>query len=277
MDLVFEKFESFLTVVEEIIGTKVTQAKRLLETEGKDIEDISEIFLSSNGELFDLLPDGSLVKLNLYIATKKIDRYSLNTITLKELYKYHIYRCSTISQMFASGRKHRYKVNTRDDGTFFFKFYDSRGNFLEENENQELNICKNCLSKFIHRYASDYDVENFNLKDFHRQNSSFFDFDTSSLEKGEDATPNEYSRKWNEISTQIKIRKNYTCEECGWKPKDRYQQRFIHTHHQNGDKTNNRKENLRVLCIECHSNVDIYHTQIKASSNYKEFIKYITQ
>ena len=176
MNLVFENFESFLKVIEEIIGTKLKQAKILLETEGRDIENISDIFIGSNDELFDILPDGSLVKVNLYIATKNIDRYSLNTITPKELYKYHIYRCSTISQMFNSGRKHRYKINTRDDGKFFFKFYDYRGNLLKKNENQKLNICKNCLGKFLNRYVSDYDVENFNLKDFHKKNSNFFDF-----------------------------------------------------------------------------------------------------
>ena len=136
---------------------------------------------------------------------------------------------------------------------------------------QKINICKNCLGIYLHRYASDYDVENFNLKDFHKQNSSFFDFDTSSLEKGEDAKPNVYSIKWNEISTKMKIKRDYTCENCGWRDKNEYLQRFIHTHHQNGDKTDNGKDNLRVLCIECHSNVDIYHARIKSSDYYKEF------
>ena len=270
MDLVFEKFESFLTVVEEIIGTKLKEAKLLLATEGKDIEDISDMFLSSSGELFDLLPDGTLVKTNLYIATKILPK---EKITIKNLPRYHLYRCQTISKMFVSGRKHRYKINTRDDGKFYMLFTDSQGVVIAQNHNQKLYVCKNCLSKFLHKkYSSDMDVRNFNLQDFHKQNSSFFDFDTSSLEKGEDAKPNVYSRKWNQISTQIKIRKNYTCEDCGWKSTDRYQQRFIHTHHQNGDKTNNRKENLRVLCIECHSNVDGYHSRIKSNDNYQEFI-----
>ncbi len=274
MALVFEKFESFLNIVEEIIGTKLKEAKLLLKKEGKNIEDISDIFLSSNNELFDLLPDGTLVKINLYIPTKEIEKYSLNFINQEDLPKYHIYKCSTISKMFNANRKHRYKINTRDDGTFFYIFNDYRGKILRKNKNQKLNICKNCLNKFLHKkYSSDIDVRNFNLEDFHKQNSSFFDFDTSSLEKGEYAKPNVYNRKWNEISTQIKIRKNYTCEDCGWKPQNEYQQRFIHTHHQNGDKTNNTKDNLRVLCIECHSNVDSYHTRIKSNYNYQEFIK----
>ena len=189
----------------------------------------------------------------------------------KDLYKYHIYKCSTISKMFDSGRKHRYKVNTKTDGTFHYKLYDIYNKLLEERANQKLNVCKNCLGKFLNAYPLDYHVNNFNLKEFHDNNSSLFGFDTSELEKGEDATHNKYSEQWKEISTQFKIKKDYTCEDCGWRPNNVYQQKFIHTHHQNGDKTNNGKENLKVLCIECHANVDEYHTQIKSQDNYKEF------
>jgi len=121
-------------------------------------------------------------------------------------------------------------------------------------------------------YVSDSDVANFNLKDFHKQNKSFFDFDTSLIEKGEYAKANVYSRKWTEISNQIKTKRDYSCESCGWRPTNSYEKRFIHTHHQNGDKTNNRDDNLKVLCIKCHSNVDIYHKRIKSTSNYKEFL-----
>ncbi|SHO81101.1 hypothetical protein MNB_SV-15-820 [hydrothermal vent metagenome] len=273
MNLNFEKFESFLKAVENIIGSKVKEARKLLESKGKDIENISDIFISENDELFDLLPDGSLVKVNLYIATKNVDAYTMNRLTKKDLYKYHIYKCSTITQMFNAERKHRYKINKRDDGKFFFIFNDYRGNILKKSENQELNICKNCLAKFLHKYVSDNDVENFNLQDFHNQNSNLFDFDTSSLEKGEDAKPNVYSQRWNRISTQFKIKKDYTCEACNWKAQNQYQQRFIHTHHQNGDKTNNRDENLKALCIKCHSEVDVFHSRIKKQDSYKEFME----
>jgi hypothetical protein len=273
MNLVFEKFESFLESVKEITSAKLMEAINLLQNEGKDISDISNIFVGNNGELVDILPDGTLVKLNLYIATKNIDRYSLNTLSSKDLYKYHIYKCSTISQMFNAQRKHRYKVNSRDDGTFFFIFNDYNGNILKKEKFQKLDICKNCLKKFQNTYPSDYDVAHFNLKRFHNQNSSFFAFDTSELEKGEDARPNVYSQQWREISTQLKTKRDYTCENCGWKPNNAYHKKFVHTHHQNGDKTNNGKENLKVLCIECHSNVDGYHGQIKSQSNYKEFIE----
>lgn len=273
MDLNFSTFKTFLDTVQSITQQKLSEAKKLLETEGKDITDISDIFINDNGELFDLLPDGSLVRVNLYIATKEIDKHYLNNIQTEELYKYHIYQCSTISQMFNSGRKHRYKLNTRQDGTFFYTFHDFNGRFLKQNKHQKLNICKNCLKKFLQKkYASDYDVQNFNLEKFHQQNNGFFNFDTSSMEKGEDAKPNVYSHKWTQISNQIKIKHDYTCQECAWQPKNTYQRKFIHTHHKNGNKQNNGESNLKVLCIKCHSEVDAYHTRIKSSANYKEFL-----
>jgi len=273
MDLAFEKFESFLNAVREITLTELDKAKELLNTEGKDITNISDIFVGNSNLFFDILPDGTLVKVNLYIATKSIEESSLAHISAKDLYKYHIYKCSTISQMFRSGRKHRYKINNRTNGTFHYKLFNKYNIKLEERGNQKLNICKNCLSQFLHTYPSDYDVENFNLKKFHDKNGSFFNFDTSKLEKGEESTHNEYSEQWREISTQFKTKKNYTCEKCRWKATNHYQKKFIHTHHQNGDKTNNGKDNLKVLCIECHSNVDEYHIQIKTQSNYKDFIQ----
>ena len=272
MKLIFENFESFLNSVEKITSKRLMEAKSILQNEGRDIDNISDIFINSSGEFFYTLPDGSFIKVNLYIATKEVDRYEVDSITSADLYRYHIYKCSTITNMFNTGRKDRYKMNIREDGTFHYKLHDFRGNLLKEVENQKLNICKNCLKKFLHTEPSDNDVRNFNLKNFHKQNNSFFDFDTSKLEKGENAKPNVYSRKWNEISTQVKTKRDYICENCTWKPNSDYQKRFVHTHHQNGDKTNNTKDNLKVLCIKCHANVDGYHSRIKSQDNYKEFI-----
>lgn len=274
MEFNFPKFDTFLDVVKSITKRELIKAKELLATEGKNITSLADIIVGANGELFDTLPDGTVVKVNLYIAVKSIDRASLANIEPRDIYKYHIYRCNTISQMFDTGRRHRYKINNRDDGTFFYIFNDYQGKILEQRDNQKLNICKNCLKKFLGKqFASDYDVENFNLQDFHKQNSSIFGtLDTSSLEMGEDAVPDVYVSNWREISNKIKRRENYCCQDCGWKAQTKYEESFIHTHHQNGDKNNNQDENLRVLCIKCHSEVDIYHQRIKSSEKYREFL-----
>jgi len=101
----------------------------------------------------------------------------------------------------------------------------------------------------------------------------FFGFDTSEIEKGESATPNIYSKNWNIISKKVKERGSYICKNCGFRPSDSYEKRFIHTHHINGDKQNNFEDNLKLLCIKCHSDVDIYHKRIKLSPSYKEFLE----
>jgi len=82
----------------------------------------------------------------------------------------------------------------------------------------------------------------------------------------------EYVEDRNQISKKLREQKNYTCQICGFRARNTYEQRFIHTHHTNGDLANNTKENLKVLCIKCHSEVDLYHTQVKSSDNYREFM-----
>jgi hypothetical protein len=271
MALVFTKFESFLTAVKSITSKELEEAETLLRREGKEIE-LSELFVSDSQELVEVLPDGTLVRVNLYIPRKNIARNELNHLRTSDLNKYHIYKCAALEELFEKGRKNDFKVNTRDDGTFHYTF-QSYGQLLKIEENQKLNICKWCLSIFLKRRSSDYAVENFNLKHFYDRNTSFFDFDTSALEKGEDAKINVYSQRWREISTRFKKRGNYTCEDCGWKPTVREHQRFVHSHHQNRDKTNNRRDNLKILCINCHSQVDEFHTQINKSDDYRAFME----
>jgi hypothetical protein len=47
------------------------------------------------------------------------------------------------------------------------------------------------------------------------------------------------------------------CEECGI---DEWRERplSLHLHHKNGDGTDNRLENLALLCANCHSQTDTY-------------------
>lgn len=49
-------------------------------------------------------------------------------------------------------------------------------------------------------------------------------------------------------------RAGYKCEECGWDKKHSETNICpVQVHHKDGDATNNRPENLRILCPNCHS------------------------
>ena len=60
--------------------------------------------------------------------------------------------------------------------------------------------------------------------------------------------------KWKLFSTGLK---EYKCEKCGrthWEG----EQISLQLHHVNGDNTDNRLENLQILCPNCHSQTDNY-------------------
>lgn len=70
-----------------------------------------------------------------------------------------------------------------------------------------------------------------------------------------------YVKDWEQISLAYRTKKNFTCERCGIQIDDPFDRSFIHTHHRNGDKTDNRELNLECLCIKCHSEIDEVHEQ----------------
>ena len=65
-----------------------------------------------------------------------------------------------------------------------------------------------------------------------------------------------YVINWNEISTAYRRTKDFTCEKCGVRAEEL---KYMHTHHIDYDKTNNRRSNLQCLCIACHADVDDIH------------------
>jgi hypothetical protein len=45
----------------------------------------------------------------------------------------------------------------------------------------------------------------------------------------------------------------------------------LHAHHKNGEKSDNKKENIEILCIGCHAE-EYAHSHMKSLPEYKNFI-----
>lgn len=63
-----------------------------------------------------------------------------------------------------------------------------------------------------------------------------------------------YVLDWKAISDRGRAEKDYTCEECRVRLHD--QLKLLHVHHIDRDKLDNSPQNLRVLCVVCHSSCE---------------------
>jgi hypothetical protein len=51
------------------------------------------------------------------------------------------------------------------------------------------------------------------------------------------------------------------CQECGMDPEWNGQPLTLQLHHKNGDSTDHRKENIMILCPNCHTQTDNWGTK----------------
>lgn len=221
---------------------------KAIQIKDVDINELQKMEFTDEGIFVIDETDGSRHQVFLYKRRYHLERYGKP--------RYHIIKCMTIRDFMSSGSlKTEYRrANTEpvrvinwDDGD-------------EDVEVDELPLCKNCLNELIEKlgYRSDEigkDTTSAEFVELLKQMSTVEDEPQEEV----DVDIRGYTRDWEEISYNYRRDHNFTCEQCGIEIPNDFQ--FIHTHHRNGNKRDNREENLQCLCIRCHANVDDVHRQ----------------
>jgi len=227
----------------------------LFENEGLDT-DLSDVYTSQEGELYTVLKDGTIRKTIVHICIIKPYEGEY------KLPKFHIFECNTLGNMRRNDRGYRYKKASRDDGQFWI----IRG---KDKSYATLNICNyNCLGQHNSIYDNQT-VASFDVKSYldapiqHIQPYITNELDMTAI-------PSSYVSNWNDISRERKQYYKWICQECFYDLNDC--KKYLHTHHVNADTTNNKHENLKVLCIECHAK-EFQHQHIKKKPEYKQFLQ----
>ena len=126
----------------------------------------------------------------------------------------------------------------------------SCGCLVKENSKREYEFCLNCgikLHKGQYKYCSNSCQAQYERN---QKVENIFNEEESGL-KGEN---NYYPKIKNSLRLYLLEQANYCCEECGCNWINPFSnQTILEIHHIDGDRKNNTKENLKVLCPNCHA------------------------
>ncbi|HCL3652389.1 TPA: HNH endonuclease [Pseudomonas aeruginosa] len=184
--------------------------------------------------------------------------------------RFHIAHCTKLEEMRNSGAfNERYVATNNVSGAF--EITDERPGLGERKARVELMVCRYCLQKLNYRGATNYDARqkafrDFSLKEFFSDYSSCFLYMPKAWSEN---TSLGYTSDWAEISRELREKAGYTCSSCHVDLSTH--QRLCHAHHINRVKTDNRPENLQVLCKDCHRRQP-YHEGIFVSHSEMQII-----
>jgi ribosomal protein L40E len=245
--------------------------RALERIEGVAVDDISDV---------KVLPDGTLAYKDRRVLLYIRDRSCYRKHDPRELLpSFHVSNCKTLRRMRAGGRYERYVVSQRTDGKFKMNFLYSSSTL--QSEICELKVCRDCLgflsykgySHTNHRSRRDEIHSAFSLNEY------FMCYPKSLIvalpTHTDDTAPlNHYRTGFRETSARYRSENDWICEnlQCRVDLSHPSLHKYLHTHHLNAEKYDDRRENLRALCIRCHAEEPM-HAHLKKSPDYGEFMK----
>jgi hypothetical protein len=267
------------------------EAKRRMGISPSAIGNLESVEVTFSGptykELKDLKGQGVDVELDevlenedgtLRYKNKRVILYIRDVAGYSKNYgdpRFHVSNCRTIQEMRSNNRFGRYVVANRDDGLFSVNVGESR-----KSADKKLQVCQNCLD-----YLS-YDGFELQWEQHTRQRtvgqfkiSRFFEIYPRSLHyeipsyNSANAPRNSYSNNFSEISKSYRESVDWKCEGlfCGVNLNASEHRKFLHVHHQDGQKNNNSRQNLKALCLNCHAN-EFQHQHMRSLPEYEDFL-----
>jgi hypothetical protein len=209
--------------------------------------------------------NGKKYKGFLYIESGYSQRILLQAKT--SIPKFHVVNCETIES-----QKKRKNFN----GHYVFSNEKIEMEDRYDGLMKELIVCGNCvkINKSIHRGMTTSQYKE-NIIHNKEQESNFTESD---LPKEIATNFWGYTQDWDETSKNYRIKKRFTCENCGINLNTNLANGYyLETHHIDGNPKNNDENNLQCLCVLCHANVDKFHfenySRGSARQKLRDFIK----
>ena len=190
----------------------------------------------------------------LYIKDSRKDRETL-LHNPEGSPRFHVAECHALLGMRKRQRFERYVVTTSTSGIFKVDAKDPDTDKREAMEVRLL-VCRHCL---IHLDFKDYKsgskrdkntvCHSFNIQDFFSEYESVF---KSKPKYTDESAPTDgYTHDWKEKSRKFRAGKNWKCDACEVDLSKH--KNLLHSHHINGVTFDNACENLKALCLLCHS------------------------
>ena len=223
----------------------------------------------------------------LYILNSTSSSLDLeNNDPTKSTPKFHLTWCRTLEQMTQRKRFDRYVLSRSESNLFRVEALERDDVYIKQLgerhmlEGIRLYPCQNCLDSLEYKGFELkqpkpnrlVQVEDFGVKAYLQENDGNLTV-MKHLPKvlAKDAKAGGYTSDFPEISRRLRDESGWTCSKCRVDMKDKKE--GLHTHHVNGVKSDNSRQNLKVLCALCHRDVDEFHKTMYIKPEVERYIK----